>query len=167
MDVCSLLQSKKEAIQRIVELSEKDKAEHGITLCKLPDGSLYAIGEIYSDKEEALLPACPLGTESVGSVHTHPDSIPIPSELDILSSLEYDLDFTCVADDDKLYCVVFNKDHESYPSFKEKLLRLHDESVGSIVRGNYVKSTEIAEEMYYLIEKAFEEGVFKFETCKL
>jgi len=168
MNVCDILSSEKNAVHKIIELSKKDGLEHGFTLCKLPDGSLHPNYELHGTSMETYLPLCPLGSKEVGTIHTHPNGVPLPSELDILSSLEYDVDFSCVADEDKkVYCVVFNKDHERFAHFKENLLKLHNASAGATLRGNFIKASEIAEDIEYLMNKALEEGVFRFEVCEL
>jgi len=169
LDVCEFLSKHRNQLLKISEETLNDYKEHGASFCKFGEVE-FIIGEVDSSDESTSLQLCPPLSETIGVVHTHPQhSSILPSELDIASTLEYDLNFSCILDptSNQAVCLIPNKSSSKYNYYKHQLLDYFDKAIGSSMRGNFEKASKYVEDFHKTLQKALDEGVVKLKVCKL
>ena len=102
-DAYRLLERKdiKKKIMQSLEGTKERNSEHAFDICSGPHVSTTDIEE-GSEYHIDIRNKCPIGTRSLGNVHTHAhlsesNNDAIPSSGDMMETIERDLNFVCVA----------------------------------------------------------------------
>ena len=154
-DPCKLLTKYKPVVLELAEETLRDGLEHGLSFCVLENGETYGYREVLSLPFYTEIPLCTSG-KVIGAIHTHPAGDKSePSDLDIASTLEAGVDFSCILNPltKEVKCIVPNKNHPKYQEYKELVVQAF--------------TNEDATMFSNLLKNMRREGILEIRECQL